>query len=156
MKKMVLLSLAVVALAALACSADDKPNFTGKWVLDVEKSDFGPIPAPTAQSQEVDHKDPKFKVKTTNKGAQGETTVESNRTTDGQENTNTMGGSEVKSKTVWDGKKLVTTMKRQVQGMDIDIKDVLEMGEDGKSYTITRELKTPQGDLSQKLLFKKE
>ena len=156
MKRTVLLFVAMFALAALACAADDKPNFTGKWVLDTEKSDFGPVPAPTSQSQEIDHKDPKLKVKTVSKGQQGETTVETNRTTDGEENTNTMGQAEVKSKTVWDGKKLVTTMKRQVQGMDIDIKDIWEVAEDGKSFTITRELKTPQGDFTQKLLLKKE
>ena len=156
MKKTVLLFVAMLALAVLACVADDKPNFTGKWVLDTEKSDFGPVPAPTSQSQDIDHKDPKLKVKTVSKGSQGETTVESNRTTDGEENTNTMGGAEVKSKTVWDGKKLVTTMKRQINGMDIDIKDIWEAAEDGKSLNITRELKTPQGDFTQKLLLKKE
>jgi hypothetical protein len=156
MKKTVLLFVAVLALAGLACAADDKPNFSGKWVLDVEKSDFGPVPAPTAQSQDIDHKDPKIKVKTVSKTQQGETTVESNRTTDGEENTNTMGGTEVKSKTVWDGKKLVTTMKRQIQGMDIDVKDTWELADDSKSFTITRELKTPQGDFTQKLLLKKE
>jgi len=156
MKKTVLLCVTMLALAAVACAADDKPNFTGKWVLDTEKSDFGPVPAPTSQTQEIDHKDPKLKVKTVSKNAQGESTAESNRTTDGEENTNTIGGAEVKSKTVWDGKKLVTTMKRQVQGMDIDVKDVWELAEDGKSLNVTRELKTPQGDFTQKLLLKKE
>jgi len=156
MKKTVLLFVAMFALAALACAADDKPNFTGKWVLDVEKSDFGPVPAPSSQSQDIDHKDPKLKIKTVSKNAQGEQTVESNRTTDGAENTNTQGQTEVKSKTVWDGKKLVTTMKRQINGMDIDIKDIWELAEDGKSLNITRELKTPQGDFAQKLLLKKE
>lgn len=156
MKKTVLLLVVMLALAGLACNADDKPNFTGKWVLDTEKSDFGPVPPPTSQSQDIDHKDPKLKVKTVSKSPQGENTVESNRTTDGQENTNTMGQTEVKSKTVWEGKKLVTTMKRQIQGMDIDIKDTWDIAEDGKSFTITRELKTPQGDFTQKLLLKKE
>lgn len=156
MKKTVLLFAVALVLAGIASAADDKPNFTGKWALDTAKSDFGPVPAPTSQTQEIDHKDPKLKVKTVSKGAQGETTVETNRTTDGEENTNTMGQTEVKSKTVWDGKKLVTTMKRQIQGMDIDIKDIQELAEDGKSYTITRELKTPNGDFTQKLFFNKE
>lgn len=157
MKKTVLLFAATLVLAGLASAADDKPNFTGKWVLDTAKSDFGPAPAPAAQSQEIDHKDPKLKVKTVSKNQQGtENTAETTRTTDGAENTNTMGQAEVKSKTVWDGKKLVTTSKRQIQGMDIDIKDIQELAEDGKSFTITRELKTPQGDFTQKLHFNKE
>ena len=157
MKKTVLLSLAVLALAALACAADDKPNFTGKWVLDVEKSDFGPLPPPTSQSQEIDHKDPKLKVKSTSKNAQGERTSEASYTTDGEENTNPgPQGADVKSRTKWDGKKLVTQRKLQAQGMDIEISDSQEMAEDGKSFTVERQLKTPQGDIAQKLLFKKE
>jgi hypothetical protein len=156
MKKTILFLAATLAIAVLAFAADDKPNFTGKWVLDTEKSEFGPLPPPSYQSQEIDHQDPKLKVKVVNRSERGETTTEVNRTTDGEENTNTMGQTEVKSRTVWDGKKLVTTTKRQVQGMDIEIKDTQEMAEDAKSYTITRELKTPQGDFAQKLIFKKE
>lgn len=157
MKKTVLLCIATVALAALGCVAADKPNFSGKWVLDTEKSDFGQMPAPSSQTQEVDHKDPKLKIKTTTKGPQGDRTAEASYTTDGEENTNPgPQGTEIKSKTKWDGSKLLSTRKLSIQGNDIEISDVQVLAEDGKSFTVERTMKSPMGEMTQKLIFKKE
>ena len=155
MKKTFLL---IALLGALACPAQDaKPDFSGKWTLDAGKSDFGPMPAPSSQVHVIEHKDPKLKVTTTTKSQQGDRTSEASYTTDGKENANPgFGGQEVKSTTKWDGKKLVTQRKVQAQGMDIEIKDTWELAEDSNGFNVTRDLKTPQGDFTQKMVYAKE
>jgi hypothetical protein len=157
MKKIALRCVAILALAALSCVAADKPNFTGKWTLDTEKSDFGQMPPPTSQIQEIDHKDPKLKIKTTTKSAQGDRTAEASYTTDGEENTNPGAqGSEVKSRTKWDGNKLVSNRKLSFQGNEVEIADTQELGADGKTFTIDRTFKSAMGEGTQKLVFKKQ
>ncbi len=157
MKRTFLLLAVVFLLAGLLCPAQEaRPNFTGKWVLDTAKSDFGPVPGPSSRNDVIDHQDPKLKLTVTSKGQQGELVAELNYTTDGKENTNTIRGREVKSKTRWEGKQLVTEAKMELQGNTLEIKDTWELSGDGKVLTIGRELKSPQGEASQKLIFNKE
>ena len=156
-KHLSLLIVAVLALGTLSLWAQDaKPDFSGTWNLDVSKSDFGPAPPSTSEKREVEHKDPKLKVKATVVGQQGERKTESNYTTDGKENTNPAGPMEVKSTTKWDGKKLVTQSKREFQGQEIEIKDTWELSGDGKVLTNTRDIKGGFGEISQKLILNKE
>src|SRR5215467_9844277 len=91
------------AFGTLALSAADKPNFTGKWKLVADKSDFGPMPPPEKLEQTVDHTDPDLKVSSMQAGQQGEMTAELKYTTDGKQSTNTIRGAEVKSVCKWDG-----------------------------------------------------
>ena len=97
----------IAALASLAPAAD-KPNFSGNWVLDADKSNFGPMPAPTTMTRKVDHHDPAMTVdQTTTGGPQGDQTATMKYSTDGKETTNSMMGNDMKSKAVWEGKTLV-------------------------------------------------
>ena len=148
-----------VFLAAPAHAQDTMPSLSGTWVLDVAKSDFGPAPAPVSIVHVVEHKEPNIKITSTQKTAQGEFTNERNITTDGKENTNkmrTMGGEqEVKSTSTWKGKKLATALKLTVQGASVDIDDAWELSEDGKVLTVVRNIKSPQGEFTQKTVFNK-
>lgn len=157
MKRAILLWVAVSLLGAMFCLAQDaKPNFTGKWNLDTGKSDFGMLQPPESQTHVVDHKDPKLKITTSTKGPQGERTTERSHTTDGEENTNKQGNNEVKSRTKWDGKRLIIESKLEIQGNVIEIKDTWELADEGKALKIGRDLKGPQGETSQKLIYAKE
>lgn len=155
--KRALLFATVILLAAMICGAQDKPDFTGKWVLDVAKSDFGPLPAPESQVRVIDHKDPKLKINETTKSQRGERATDREITTDGQENKTSFGPNEYVSKSHWDGKRLVTegTLKLQ-DGTNIQINDTTELAEDGKVMTVKRDLKSPQGEATQKLTFNKQ
>ena len=152
MKKLLLL-MAALALAALA---QDKPNFSGDWELQVAKSEFGPLPAPESQVLVIDHKEPKLQIKATSKGPQGEQTITRNVTTDGEENTNQVGGNPWKSKSRWEEKALVTESNFELQGNKIRIKDRWTLSDDGKSFTNNRELASDMGEASQKLVFSKK
>lgn len=157
MKGTLLLAAVFCLVLGLMCLAQDaKPDFTGKWILDVAKSDFGPMPPPDSQTRLIDHKDPNLKATITQKGQQGERTYERNITTDGKENTNTFGQLGLKSKSRWDGKRLITEGKLETQNGTVEINEAQELNEDSTVLTIKNNFKSPQGEASQKLVFNKE
>lgn len=151
---------AVLLLTVSALAQSALPNFSGTWSLDAAKSDFGPIPGPESIVMVIDHKEPALKVSVTQKGPQGEATNDSTYTTDGKDNVNKMrspaGDQDVKSTTKWNGKILATTRTIEAQGMSIGIDDAWELSADGKVMTINRQLKTPQGDFSTKIVLNKK
>ena len=154
----------LVALFVLAPtragSAQDLPNFSGKWSLDVAKSDFGPMPPPESMTYAIDHKEPALKIVTTQKGQQGETTNERNVTTDGKDNVNKlrmpMGETDVKSTTKWAEKTLTTAFKLDMQGMALDIVESWKLSDDGKVLTVLREIGTDQGNFAVTTVFNKQ
>src|SRR5438876_12143671 len=107
MKLKAVLPVVLAVGALLAVGQDKAPDLTGKWKLDTAKSDFGMLPPIESQTNTIDYKDPKLKIATTVKGAQGERSFESNYTTDGKENTNQQGPRDIKTTASWAGKKLV-------------------------------------------------
>ena len=153
-----LVVLASVTMLAGAAQ-DDKPNYSGTWTLDIAKSDFGMAPPPESMVSVIEHAEPSMKIKTTQKSQMGEMTNERLVTTDGKENENKlrtmMGDQNVKSTTKWDGKKLITAYALDIQGMSLDVKETWELSADGKVLTIMRDIKTPQGDFSQKNILNK-
>ena len=160
MKKALSIVGAILLLAMTAAAQSAVPNFSGTWSLDAAKSDFGPIPGPESIVIVIDHKEPTLKVTVTQKGPQGETANDSTYTTDGKDNMNKMrspaGDQDVKSTTKWNGKILATTRTIEAQGMSIGIDDAWELSADGKVMTINRQLKTPQGDFSTKIVLNKQ
>jgi len=106
-------------LCCLTVVAADKPDFSGNWKLNVEKSDFGPMPKPEKADYTIVHKDPEMNVKSVAVGSMGEMTNEVKILTDGTEFTNTVRGQEVKGTAKWDGKTLVVTQKLEIQGTAI-------------------------------------
>jgi hypothetical protein len=90
-----------------------KPDFSGSWVLDKDKSDFGGTPAPESMTEVIEHREPKIGITTTTKQPGGEDRRVVRLTTDGVENANEFAGHQVKTTTHWDGDKLVTVVKDQ-------------------------------------------
>jgi hypothetical protein len=160
MKKSLSVIGAILLLVMTGAAQGAVPNFSGTWSLDAAKSDVGPIPGPESIVMVIDHKEPALKVTVTQKGPQGETSNDSTYTTDGKDNMNKMrspaGDQDVKSTTKWNGKMLATSRTIEAQGMSIGIDDAWELSADGKVMTINRQLKTPQGDFSTKIVLNKQ
>jgi len=155
-RRQVVSLIALGGLTAMLASAAEKPNFTGSWKLNVSKSDFGPVPPPEKLEQTIKHEDPKLNINTLNVGQQGEIKSETTYNTDGKESINKQAGVETKSVAVWDGDKLVIKYKREIQGMEIAFVDTWTLGAEGKSYTIVRDLSTPQGDFKLTIVMDKQ
>jgi hypothetical protein len=58
----------VLVLISTASAADKKLNFSGKWVLDKQKSEFGGYPVPDTRIEVIEHKEPHLKLTQMQKG----------------------------------------------------------------------------------------
>ncbi len=150
------LGLLLLSLSLASWAQSGKPNFSGTWDLQVDKSDFGPMPGPQAQTTVIEHKDPKLKVTSKSKSDRGERTVERTLTTDGQENTNEVAGAQWKSKTRWVENELVTESQFEAQGAKIQMKDHWKLSDDAKTFTVERALSSEMGEAAQKLIYTKK
>ncbi len=149
---------AICTLAlGLAAGAQAKPNFSGDWKLNVDKSDFGPMPAPTSMTAKIDHADPNLKVATAvSSPQQGDASYDSKYTTDGKESANSMGPMETKSTVTWDGDDLAVITKLDAGGTEISIKSKWNLSADGKTMTQTAHVTSPQGEIDLKYVFDKQ
>ena len=138
--------LACAAILTLPAMADGKPDFSGDWKLNVDKSNFGPIPPPTSVSMKVDHKEPVLKSTTMQSAMDGDHTDVASYTTDGKESKNDFRGTEAKSIAKWDGDMLVIDTKVDFQGTEITLKSTWKLSEDGKTLNQVTKIMTPQGD----------
>lgn len=74
-----------VAVLACASFAQDKPNFSGTWILDVAKSDFGPVPGPTSETEKIEQNGQTIKISVSGEGEQGKQQFTYTYVTDGKE-----------------------------------------------------------------------
>ena len=146
----------LLAVAPRVGVAQHVPNLSGTWVLQADKSDFGPAPAPTSRTDVVDHQEPKLNIKRTI--VQNGTEVVGNLVfvIDGKEYKNTMGPQELASTLKWDGQVLVVTTSTSMQGADVSLVDRYTLSADGKTLTQDRTIGVQGQTLTQKLVFAKQ
>jgi hypothetical protein len=151
--------LAVVGLALLATqvSAQAKPNFSGEWTMVPEKSSFGMMPTPTSMTRTITHKDPAVKIITTQtSGALGDTTVETNFTTDGKPQSNIVTGTPMSTTGGRDGAAMTFHSTLTQQGADVIVDDRYELSDGGQTLTVTRKFSADGTGFEAKLVFKKK
>jgi hypothetical protein len=121
--------LLTILFAAAMLFAEGHPNFTGKWKLNVQKSDTSSSGL-TALTIDVDHKDPVFKY--TVKGMAGGQQIEQSEsfTTDGKP---TQGSQGITVTASWDGPALVAVGTAGDGSMVFVSR--LTLSEDGKTIT---------------------
>jgi len=152
----------IIAPALLAASllasayAQQKPNFTGTWKLNIAKSDFGMVPGPDSRLDVITHNDPSLTDKVSAEGAQGKQEYAAAYTTDGKEAVNKRGPVEAKSILHWDGSKLVMDTKLNFNDQDITIKAVWSLSADGKTLTQAAHLAAAMGETDQTLVYEKQ
>ena len=145
---------AAALLLIPAARAVGKPDFSGEWKLNPGKSDFGPIPPPSSQTQTVDYNDPLLKVLTKQSAADGDSTTDATYSTDGKETHYDYRGTPVAATSHWDGDTLVIDSK--VEAIGATIKAAWKLGEDGKTMTIHTKISTAQGEFEIHSLFEKQ
>lgn len=150
------IATALLVFAVLTMPAAAKPDFSGKWKLVADKSDFGPMPPPEKMEQTVTHADPDLKVVTSQVGQQGEVTAELKYTTDGKPTTNSFRGAEMKSTAKWDGDALSIESKVDFQGNEITLSDKWTLSDEGKSLIVNRKINSPQGEFEMKIVLSKQ
>ncbi len=141
------------AISALAHAA---PNFTGEWKMNVAKSEYGPVPAPTELTRSIKHADPNLDIKTFQKTAQGDINTELKYTTDGKPCVNKINGADSKGTAKWQGDNLIIESTREFQGMELQSKETWTLSDGGKTLTIANHITVPQGEFDLKLVLEKQ
>ncbi len=145
-----------LAGAAATLSAADKPDYSGDWKLNVQKSEVGPM-SPASMTEKIDHKDPDLKVVTAATGGpQGDVSYQAKYTTDGKECSNEFGGMQAKSTVSWDGSSLTFSTKMNAGDADVVIKGKWTLSADGKTLTQSAHVTTPQGEFDMAYVFEKQ
>jgi hypothetical protein len=127
------------------------PNFSGSWILNAAKSQYGQFPAPEIMTRRIQHKDPELAMSTYQKGAQGEVTTDLKYTTDGKPVVN--GANQGSAH--WQGDKLVIEASRDYQGTKLIQREEWTLSSDGKTLTIATHVKLPNGEFDVKQVFEK-
>jgi hypothetical protein len=156
MKRLLITAILILAASSLALSEKPngqdvkppaKPNFTGTWKLNIEKSNFGPSPAPQSMIDKIDHQEPVLRLTSTRVDQGAEDSASLSWTTDGKESSNTLRGGEVKSKLRWEGAVLFMESVMNVGGNALSLQDKWTLSQDGKTLTMVRHYSGPEGDV---------
>lgn len=132
------------------------PNLTGTWILQADKSDFGPMPGPANRTDVIDHQEPKLNIKRTVTMPTGETTSDLVYLVDGKPHKNTAGGSELSSVLHWEAQTLVMVSTVQSPQGEATITDRISLSEDAKTMTLARTIAVAGQQLNQTMVLAKQ
>jgi hypothetical protein len=128
---------------SLWCADNHKPDFTGKWELNVSKSNFGKMSKPVSMSLQAEQRGPVFHASQTTTDQHGSETVESDWIVDGKEHELTgKGGGKLVCK--WDGSTLVS--QKEWDNGQYKETTKLTLSKDGKVATEKIDSKNPNGE----------
>ena len=147
-----------ITLAFLgSASAQGKPDFSGTWTLDMDKSDMGQAraktPAATRKVTLVIRQTPALLAIDRKTGERTETATFK---LDGSESVNKAGGQDIKSTCRWSGSTLVTKSTMSREGITTEVSDVRSLSANGKVMTMDVTRKTARGDVKQKLIYNRQ
>ena len=164
-KKAGLLLLFLFNISPWLLAGDSKPNFTGAWVLDKDKSELGERPEGRGRppgmlfdSPVIEHEGPKLTVKRKIKTPDGEERIrEMKYTTNGKENENEgFQGMVNKSKTHWDGNTLITEAAIETPMGTMETREIRSLSADGLTMTVEMTTKGGPREGTRKLVFQKQ
>jgi hypothetical protein len=134
-----------------------RPDFSGRWRMVKDKSDFGGFTVPDIVVRVIEHHDPTLNVHTVQTTKDKTTSADVSYFTDGSPSTNVINGHDATSKTYWDGPALVVrTEMKDSKGENVQIEDRWELSEDQQTLTTTSHITTPKGEVDMKLVCVKE
>jgi hypothetical protein len=152
-----LVTLTAIALAMPAgLVAQDKPNFSGTWVLQTDKSDYGMMPAPMSRTDIIDHQEPKITIKRTAATAEGENKLDLVYAVDGKPWKNQAGPQEVSSTLHWEGQELVVVSEVDTPQGLATLTDRWSLSADGKTLTQARTISIQGQELKQTMVLAKQ
>lgn len=134
-----------------------KPDFSGRWRMIKDQSDFGGFSIPDAVIRVIEHRDPTLNVHTIQTTGSKTTTADVSYFTDGSQTQNVINGHDATSKAYWDGPALVIrTNMKDSKGEDVVIEDRWQLSDDQQTLTTTSHIETPKGQVDMKLVCVKE
>ncbi len=134
-----------------------KPDFSGRWRMAKELSEFHGFQMPNIVVRIVEDHDPAMNVHTIQTTGQNTSTTDLTYFTDGSITKNVINGRDAESKCYWDGNVLVVrTEMKNSKGMGELITDRWQLSDDGQLLTIASHVETDKGGVDMKLVSKRE
>ena len=132
------------------------PNFSGVWNLNVDASEYGPLPKPQKIVMTIEQAEPSIQITQEINGAQGPFTARFKYSTDGKEVSNVNGPSDLKSTAKWDNDTLVIESTGKFRGNDLKLVDKWTLSSDGKTLKLARHISVQQGEVDQTQVWDKK
>ncbi|HET9512492.1 MAG TPA: hypothetical protein VFO95_01085 [Gemmatimonadales bacterium] len=150
------MALAVATALPVSIAAQDKPNFSGTWVLQTDKSDYGMMPPPMSRTDIIDHQEPKITIKRTAATGEGENKLDLVYAVDGKPWKNQAGEQEVTSTLHWEGQELVVVSEVDTPQGLATLTDRWSLSADGKTLTQNRTISIQGQELKQTMVLAKQ
>ena len=144
----------LLAFVVTAGQPAAKPDFSGDWKINVAKSSFGPLPAPSVMNRSISHKEPALTIVEEQQSAMGDQKTTRKYVTDGSEITFEVQGMSVPSTASWQERALVFVSRVDAAGLTIT--DRMTLSADGKTLTSAVHITSPQGDADITVVFDKQ
>jgi hypothetical protein len=144
--------LLAIAVAVQLHADEKKATISGRWVMDAEHSSYGRMPLPKFYVEVIDQKDPVITITTTSEDQRGEMKSFMKLTSDDHENLNEINGNEFRSKSHWDGAKLITTVTGDKGMRMVEVRSV---SGDGKTQTVESYMGEVRGTPQMKRVMQK-
>ncbi len=134
-----------------------KTDFSGRWRMAKDKSDFHGFAMPGIVIRKVDQHGPTLNVHTIQTSGEKTTTNDATYFTDGSITNNVINGRDAQSKCYWDGSVLVVrTSMKTAKGLDELVTDRWELSEDKQELTIASRVQTEKGGIDMKMVSVRE
>jgi hypothetical protein len=143
-------ALLLVVVTSFGWAAPAKPNFTGEWQLNLAKSNYGSMPAPTSLLRKITHKEPSLEVVDDEVGSRRTGIRTRNYMTSGP-TTFEINGAAVEGAAAWEGTSLIVTTR--VDTVGLTFKDKMSLSGDGKQLTSNVQIDSSQGSAQVTLVF---
>jgi hypothetical protein len=144
--------IAVIGLSAAIASAQTKPNFSGAWKMNREKSKFDGTDAPTGITLKIDQKGADLVETIDVQESGGDEAVDGKYVIDGKESDIQLGPNIAKGTARWEGDTLVIEWK--ADGFNFQRKYFLSA--DGKTITMAVRRPSQNGEVNETVVLEKQ
>jgi hypothetical protein len=165
-----ILSTLVLLFTAFAAShaqtspaREGRPNFSGKWTLNIATSDYGQLPTPANAREDITQTGDTLKFVHSSETSYGQQNYAFNVVADGTEQLMPEGSFPTEapfkilsSKAEWHGSALTLLQKTSYQGAPGTLTATYTLSPDGKVLTRITHISLPMGDFDTKAHFDKE
>ncbi len=148
--------LLLALILAPNAGAQGTPDFSGTWVLQIDKSDFGPMPAPQSRTDVIEHKGATLTIRRSAVSPLGLIEATLTYGIDGKPYTNTAGPTTTTSRLKWEGQVLVMEGTLSTAQGDAAFVDRWSLSADGKTLTQARTINVGGDQVVQTLVMAKK
>lgn len=132
------------------------PDFSGRWRMQKDKSDFGTFKMPDIVVRIIDQHGDTMNVHTVQTTGERTSTVDATYSTDSVSK-NVLNNRDATSKAFWDGPAFVVhTDMKTAKNEDEQIEDRYDLSNDGQTLTMTSHVVTAKGDATLRMVCNRE